>query len=169
MIAWLSYLYSSAVGQANQIIIGHLVGAREEDAAYERSLKTLRPTMIITLIISTSVFLLSDHIFGIFTKNPDVLSLLKTITFIEIFLELGRAVNIVIIRGMQAAGDTQYPVFISVLSMWGVATLLSYVFGIVLDWGLVGIWMAMALDECVRAVIFYIRWKRGGWRGKAVI
>ena len=63
--------------------------------------------------------------------------------------------NIVIIRGMQAAGDTQYPVFISVLSMWGVATLLSYVFGIVLDWGLVGIWMAMALDECVRAVIFY--------------
>ena len=169
MIAWLSYLYSSAVGQANQIIIGHLVGAREEDAAYKRSLKTLRPTMIITLIISTSVFLLSDHIFGIFTKNPDVLSLLKTITFIEIFLELGRAVNIVIIRGMQAAGDTQYPVFISVLSMWGVATLLSYVFGIVLDWGLVGIWMAMALDECVRAVIFYIRWKRGGWRGKAVI
>ena len=143
MIAWLSYLYSSAVGQANQIIIGHLVGAREEDAAYERSLKTLRPTMIITL--------------------------LKTITFIEIFLELGRAVNIVIIRGMQAAGDTQYPVFISVLSMWGVATLLSYVFGIVLGWGLVGIWMAMALDECVRAVIFYIRWKRGGWRGKAVI
>ena len=169
MIAWLSYLYSSAVGQANQIIIGHLVGAREEDAAYKRSLKTLRPTMIITLIISTSVFLLSDHIFGIFTKNPDVLSLLKTITFIEIFLELGRAVNIVIIRGMQAAGDTQYPVFISVLSMWGVATLLSYVFGIVLGWGLVGIWMAMALDECVRAVIFYIRWKRGGWRGKAVI
>ena len=81
-------------------------------------------------------FLLSDHIFGIFTKNPDVLSLLKTITFIEIFLELGRAVNIVIIRGMQAAGDTQYPVFISVLSMWGVATLLSYVFGIVLGWGL---------------------------------
>lgn len=169
MIAWLSYLYSSAVGQANQIIIGHLVGAREEDAAYKRSLKTLRPTMIITLIISTSVFLLSDHIFGIFTKNPDVLYLLKTITFIEIFLELGRAVNIVIIRGMQAAGDTQYPVFISVLSMWGVATLLSYVFGIVLGWGLVGIWMAMALDECVRAVIFYIRWKRGGWRGKAVI
>ena len=77
--------------------------------------------------------------------------------------------NIVIIRGMQAAGDTQYPVFISVLSMWGVATLLSYIFGIVLGWGLVGVWLAMALDECLRAIIFYIRWRRGGWRGKAVI
>lgn len=169
MIAWLSYLYSSAVGQGNQIIIGHLVGARQEDEAYERSLKTLWPTMIITIIISTTVFLLSDQIFGIFTKNEEVLNVLKMITFIEIFLELGRAVNIVIIRGMQAAGDTQYPVVISVLSMWGVATLLSYVFGIMFGWGLVGIWIAMALDECLRAVIFFIRWKRGGWRGKAVI
>ena len=169
MIAWLSYLYSSAVGQGNQIIIGHLVGARQEDEAYERSLKTLWPTMIITIIISTTVFLLSDQIFGIFTKNQEVLAVLKMITFIEIFLELGRAVNIVIIRGMQAAGDTQYPVVISVLSMWGVATLLSYVFGIMFGWGLVGIWIAMALDECLRAVIFFIRWKRGGWRGKAVI
>ena len=169
MIAWLSYLYSSAVGQGNQIIIGHLVGARQEDEAYERSLKTLWPTMLITLIISTTVFLLSDQIFGIFTNNQEVLAVLKIITFIEIFLELGRAVNIVIIRGMQAAGDTQYPVVISVLSMWGVATLLSYIFGIMFGWGLVGIWIAMALDECLRAVIFFIRWKRGGWRGKAVI
>lgn len=169
MIAWLSYLYSSAVGQANQIIIGHLVGAQEEDEAYERSLKTLRPAMLVTLIISTLVFLLSDQIFGLFTKNPEILSLLKTITFIDIFLELGRAVNIVLVRGMQASGDTQYPVYISILSMWGVATLLSYIFGIVLGWGLVGVWLAMALDECLRAIIFYIRWRRGGWRGKAVI
>lgn len=169
MIAWLSYLYSSAVGQANQIIIGHLVGAQEEDEAYERSLKTLRPAMLVTLIISTLVFLLSDQIFGLFTKNPQILSLLKTITFIDIFLELGRAVNIVLVRGMQASGDTQYPVYISILSMWGVATLLSYIFGIVLGWGLVGVWLAMALDECLRAIIFYIRWRRGGWRGKAVI
>lgn len=169
MIAWLSYLYSSAVGQANQIIIGHLVGAQQEDEAYERSLKTLRPAMLVTLVISTLVFLLSDQIFGLFTKNPEILSLLKTITFIEIFLELGRAVNIVLVRGMQASGDTHYPVYISILSMWGVATLLSYMFGIVLGWGLIGVWLAMALDECLRAIIFYIRWKRGGWRGKAVI
>ena len=169
MIAWLSYLYSSAVGQANQIIVGHLVGAGEDDTAYERSLKTLRPAMLVTFIISVVIFIFSNQIFGLFTQNKEILSLLKAITFIEIFLELGRAVNIVIIRGMQAAGDTQYPVLISVISMWGVATLLSYILGIVLGWGLVGVWIAMALDEIVRALIFYIRWKRGSWRGKAVI
>jgi len=108
-------------------------------------------------------------IFGIFTSNQEILSLLKTITFIEIFLELGRAVNLVLVRSMQAAGDTQYPVYVGILSMWGIATLLSYVFGIVLGWGLPGIWIAMALDECVRAIIFLVRFKRGGWRGKAVI
>ena len=169
MIAWFSFLYSSAVAQANQIIVGHLVGAKEEDAAYQRGLKTLWPAMAVTLGVSITVYMFSDVIFGIFTSNQEILSLLKTITFIEIFLELGRAVNLVLVRSMQAAGDTQYPVYVGILSMWGIATLLSYVFGIVLGWGLPGIWIAMALDECVRAIIFLVRFKRGGWRGKAVI
>ena len=169
MIAWFSFLYSSAVAQANQIIVGHLVGAKEDDAAYQRGLKTLWPAIAVTLVVSVTVHVFSDYIFGIFTSNQEILDLLKIITFIEIFLELGRAINLVLVRSMQAAGDTQYPVFIGILSMWGIATLFSYVFGNVLGWGLAGIWIAMALDECIRAIIFLIRFKRGGWRGKAII
>ncbi|MGL4338620.1 MAG: MATE family efflux transporter [Turicibacter sp.] len=169
MIAWFSFLYSSAVSQANQIVVGHLVGARDEDGAYERSIKTLGPAVLITLVVSTTVFIFSDQLFGIFTQNEEVLKILKSITFIEIFLELGRSVNLVLVRSMQAAGDMKYPVVLGVLSTWGVATLFAYIFGIVLGWGLPGIWIAMALDEVLRAIIFYIRWKKGGWRGRAVV
>ena len=44
----------------------------------------------------------------------------------------------------------------------GVGT--AWLFGIYLGWGLVGIWMAFALDENLRAVMFIIRWKAGRWR-----
>ena len=31
IIVMISYLYANAISQANQIIVGHLIGAREED------------------------------------------------------------------------------------------------------------------------------------------
>ena len=70
---------------------------------------------------------------------------------------------------MRAAGDVKFPTYLGMASMWGVSVLLGYLFGIVFDFGLVGIWIAMALDEIVRGVVVYIRWKRGTWRGKRIV
>jgi Na+-driven multidrug efflux pump len=38
-----------------------------------------------------------------------------------------------------------------------------------MEMGLVGIWIAMAMDECVRAVIFIYRWRSGAWKKRKLI
>lgn len=169
MIANFSFVYASAISTATQIIVGHLVGAGDIDDADELVMKTLKPTVLVSLIMSVIVFLCSDFIFSWFTNDPAMIALGKQIMFIEIFLELGRTFNLVIIRSMHAAGDIKYPVTIGIISMWGVAALLSYIFGIVLGMGLVGVWIAMAMDELLRGVLVYRRWKQGKWRGKALV
>lgn len=50
--------------------------------------------------------------------------------------------------------------------MWLVSVSGAYFFGIVLDFGLIGIWIAMMMDECLRALIFIYRWHSGVWRHK---
>ena len=45
----------------------------------------------------------------------------------------------------------------------------SFFLGVVLDWGLAGLWTAMAADECIRAVLFLIRWQSGAWRRKRLL
>lgn len=106
---------------------------------------------------------------GVFTDDPQVLALGKTILFIEIFLEIGRAVNIVMVRALQAAGDIKTPVTVGIVCMWSIAVGLAYFFGVVLELGLVGIWIGMAVDECVRAVIFIYRWRSGAWKNRGLI
>ena len=44
--------------------------------------------------------------------------------------------------------------------MWTVAVGLAYLPGIKANLGLVGLWIGMALDEVIRAIIFIIRWKK---------
>ena len=167
ILVWFAYLYASAISQANQIRVGYLMGAGDIEETYKTVLNTLKPAIISSLIVSITLIVFSNPLYGIFTDNAEILRLGRTILIIDLVLEIGRAFNMVIIRGMQAAGDIAYPIIVGVSSMWLVATALSYVFGIVFRWGLEGVWIAMMLDECIRAVIFYTRWQKGTWRAKA--
>ena len=84
------------------------------------------------------------------------------------FLELGRTVNLVIIQSMRAAGDVVFPTVLGICSMWGISVVFAWVLGIGFKFGLQGVWWAMAADEIFRAVIVFIRWQKGSWRGKNV-
>lgn len=169
ILAWISYVYASAVSQANQVRVAYLAGSNDYDEAEAKIIETLKLANIVTIIISVLVFLFSDQLLGIFTSNAEILKLGKTILFIDIILEIGRTYNMVIIRAIQAAGDIKYPIIVGISSMWAIATLFSYIFGITFKLGLYGVWIAMMADECIRAVIFYFRLKSGKWRLKKII
>lgn len=164
-----AYLYSVSAAMATAIIVGQSVGANEEDYAYNKVLKTLKGALIISIAIACISFIISPFTLGIFTADTAVINLGKKIMLICIFLEMGRTTNLVIINSMRAAGDVKFPTYLGMASMWGISVLLGYIFGIVLNFGLTGIWIAMALDEIVRAIVVYIRWNHGGWRGKSVV
>lgn len=169
MFAMCSYLFSSAIGQASQVIVGYLVGAGDLHHANRQVWYTCRLAMLASTAVAILLAVFSGPIFGIFTSNPAVIQLGRTVMFIEIFLEWGRSVNIVMVRCLQAAGDIRFPVTLGILSAWTVAVLGGYLIGVVAGMGLAGIWIAMACDECIRALVFLVRWKSGAWKNKSFV
>ena len=114
------------------------------------------------------LYLNADAVLSIFTSSPEIHALGRKILFIEIFLEIGRAVNMSMVMALNAAGDVKFPITVGIIFMWSVAVAGSWLLGVHWGWGLVGIWIAMMCDECIRALLFLIRWKQGVWR-KAVV
>lgn len=169
MITYFTFLSSLALAQASQIIVGHLVGAGKFDEAYRLIVDALKKSWMITFLVSCLFAVFRYQILDIFTDDPAIIALGGTILLIDIVLELGRVVNLVVIGGLKAAGDVNFPMVAGIISMWGVSTLGAYVFGISLGWGLAGIWFAMLLDECFRGVLMIFRWKSGKWRDRLVI
>lgn len=132
MFAMLSYIYGSAIAQATQIIVGYLMGARKIEETDRRVNATLRAAMLVSFVISLLLFLLCEPLFGLFTSDPQVLSMCRTIMGIEILLELGRAANIVLFRALQTAGDIRFPICLNVTTVWTVAVGGGYLLGVVL-------------------------------------
>lgn len=169
MLANVCYVYSMAIGQATQVVIGYLIGAGREDEVEKRVWSVSAISLVVSLAVTILIYFNSDFVFGIFSKDPAVLALGKKIIFIEIFLEIGRAINIVMTKCLIATGDVYYPVLTTLTFSWVVAVGGSYILGVKFGLGLQGVWLAMMLDELIRAVIFAIRFKSCKWKNKSMV
>ena len=164
MLANVAYVYSIAVGQATQIILGYMIGGRKLDEVSGRVWSTIRIALAASELLTLLILIFCDPIYNIFTDDPVIHALGRQILYVEFGLEIGRSINIVMTRCLTTAGDVWYPVGVGIFSMWIVAVGGSWLLGHALNWGLVGIWIAMACDECLRGALFTIRFRSGKWK-----
>ncbi|MBQ2405265.1 MAG: MATE family efflux transporter [Lachnospiraceae bacterium] len=162
-------VFSNASAMATQIITGHLVGAGKEDAAYKRVFTTLKTSMPITIALAAVNWLISPFTLRIFTNNEEIIHLGYYIMLVDIFIEVGRCLNMTFVNSLKAAGDYLYPLIIGLITMWGLGVTVGYVLGIPLGIGVAGVFMGTATDECIRGIIVMQHWRKRKWVGKAVI
>lgn len=163
------YLLSVAVAIGTSIIVGHLIGARRNNEAYLRVRSSVKWSLIITVIIDAVVILFREPLMGIFTDNPDIIRLGSQVLLLSILLETGRTVNMIVIGSLRAAGDAKLPVYMGIVSMVCMSLPLGYLFVFHLHMGLVGIWLAVSIDEWTRAVIMHFRWKSRAWEKYSLV
>lgn len=173
-VASFTYIFTFALAEATQVVEGYMIGDRKISEANRRVMRSLVIALCSSVTLSAMLFLFSDNILGLFmaTSNDadiallrgEILQLAHWVLMIDIVLELGRACNVVMVKALQTAGDVVFPVVSSIISSWCITVALSYVFGIVCDLGVIGVWLAFCCDECLRGSILVIRWKRGRWR-----
>lgn len=172
------YLFANGSGIAMQVIEGNLLGQDDKEKASKLVSDTGKMARIVSFIMSIIVLAIAFPVFSALMQsavdNPtinvnNVNSIYCGLTavyclLINVVLEQGRATNLVYVKGLETAGDIAFPVTSSILTSWiltvGVSALLCLVFNL----GIYGAFIGACLDECVRGISFYIRWKRGTWK-----
>ncbi|MBM7586484.1 putative MATE family efflux protein [Bacillus pakistanensis] len=163
------FLFSVAISQGTQILIGHMVGAQKIEEAYQRCIKSLKIAIFISVLMAILFSFLSTPLMKIFTSNQEIINLGCILIYLTIILEPGRSFNLVVINALRATGDVKFPVYMGILSMWGVSVTLSYLLGIHFGLGLIGIWISFIADEWLRGIIMLHRWKSRVWIRKTFI
>ena len=163
------YLFAIAMAQGGAICIGHLVGERKLHAAYLLGKYVMRISILVSLVLSCIWALMGHTLFSWLTDNPEIIRLGTIILFIDVILEVGRAINIYATNALRATGDVNYPFYVGFVVQWSVAVGCGFLFGIHWGWGLVGMWCAFVLDENLRGIIFVQRWNSLKWTKKGFV
>lgn len=154
------YMFSMALGQATAILTGWSVGAGDYRQADRQCRFSGTCSIVVSMSIMIFVSIFRYPVFSLFTANREILNIACTVLLVNFVREAGRSQNLIYVNALRAAGDVQFPFYFGLISMWGLSVGMSYILGISLGWGLTGVWLALGLDECFRAVGMYVRWKR---------
>ncbi len=158
-----SYLFSVCFGSANSLLIGRLMGAREIERAKLLNRRLVKITCSVNLIVSLAILALRVPLLSIFTKDTEIIQLALWIFLIDLVAEQARGVSQVYEYALRGVGDMKFMMVVTTLSCWVCGVGIAYLLSLPLELGLVGCWIGMALDECVRAVASYLRWRKGTW------
>lgn len=157
------YIFSICIAQGTAIVIGHLVGDNKYKATYKVGWYALRVALSSTMVLSVCYALAGRQIMDLLTDNPDIIALGATVLIVDIIVEIGKVSNIFYTNVLRSVGDVNFPFYVGITMQWLVGVLFGWLFGIGLGWGLIGMWIAMFLDEGIRGAIFVWRWKSRKW------
>ncbi|MCJ2375779.1 MATE family efflux transporter [Vibrio sp. ZSDZ34] len=162
-ITRLSFAFSLALGQAGQIQTSYFIGKGWVDDILMRIQKYFVVGLLASMTGMVLIYAFRYPIINLFTQDPEIVALVAMLIAGSIFIESGRVFNLIFISALKGAGDIKFPVQMGILSMWGVAVVSSYLFGLHWGFGVIGAWIAIGLDEWLRGIIMLRRWRSKVW------
>lgn len=166
----LAALAGVSMGPVFITVIGQCMGQGDIPAADDYFRKLTRITLLISSVWNLLIFLLTPAFLCLYALEPETKRLVVLLVLIHnLFNAVAFPFSGALSNGLRAAGDVKFTMYVSVLSTLAVRLLLSYLLGITLQMGVIGIALAMACDWVVRAVIFLWRQKSGKWKAFHVI
>jgi putative MATE family efflux protein len=155
-------MFSIAIGLANEILVGHFVGAGDLESAYRQTMVSVRMGLLIAIGAVIAVAMGTPWLIGQFTQNRQIVDSCTWLMRISILLEGGRVFNIIVINALRATGDVKFPFRMAVLSMWMIWVPMAWA-AVHFGFGLAGVWLAMTTDEWVRGLLMLRRWQKRQW------
>lgn len=163
-IATLTFMSDAAMELAIVTVIGQCVGANDYDQARFYMKKMMKISYALVVADNALTALILPWVLGFYHLGPDTAQLVTRIILADCLVSsLIHSPAFVLPNGIRAAGDARYTMLVGVASMFCVRIVGSYVLGTVLGIGVMGTWIAMFLDWCVRVVCFVLRYRSGKW------
>jgi len=157
------FLPAFAFNMANAVMVGNLLGKKENDTAFRGGIVTaITGVAIVTAL--TLVIMINGRLIASFLSNNNIV-VEESIRYIYIALlfEPLMAWGIILGGGLNGAGDTRMVMIAVALSVWVIRIPLSYILGVYLGLGAIAIWWSMNISILAQCIFISIRYFRKKW------
>lgn len=145
-------------------VIGQCMGAKDIDAANFYFQKLNRITLLLSILWNALIFALTPLIVRYSAISPEAKELVLWLVLINnIFNGLAYPFAGSLGSGLRAAGDVKFTMIVSIVLTIAARLLFSALFGLWLNWGVIGVAIGMSMDLVFRGEIFLWRYRSQKW------
>lgn len=159
-----------AMGPIFITVIGQCMGSGDTEAAEYYFRKLYRMTIAASILWNILIFAVTPLIMLAYPLSGEITRLVIVLVLIHNTANsIAYPASGALPNGLRAAGDVRYTMVVSVGSTIIIRFVLSVIFGIWMNLGVIGIALAMCCDWIVRAALFLHRFYSGRWKEFHVI
>ncbi len=156
------------LSNAAATLVGQNLGANEMDRAEKSVMLTTKYNAIFMALVAILFILIPRPIIHIFTQDEAIIAYgvqaLRIIGAGFMFYGIG----MVMTQALNGAGDTKTPTIIYFICFWLFQVPLAYFLSNVLDMKATGAFIAIPVAETLIAVVAWLYFKKGKWKGVKV-
>ena len=160
----LTQITGNAIGLTTVTVVGQCMGRGDVRDSKKFAKSLLLVSCVTFVIFELILYPFMPILIQLFSPPAEIVGTIWTILiFTGIANPLLWSMSFIMPNTLRAAGDSKFTSIASMLSMWLFRVILGYVVGIMLGFGIVGVWVAMLLEWGVRSLIFMLRFRSGRW------
>lgn len=164
-VANFQILPGMAINLAITAVIARCVGAGNYDQAEYYTKKLIKLVYFCIWGINIVILLLVPFILWAYNLSDLTAETAKTIMYFHCFSAcVIWPISFSLPSTLRAAGDAKATMIIALASMWVFRIVFSYILGGYFGLGVLGVWIAMVIDWCVRAACMAFRYRTGKWK-----
>ena len=156
------------VGNAAATLVGQNLGAGKPDRAEQAVWYTARVNTVFLGVVAVIFIVFARQIVGLLAGEPAVIEIaatcLRTVACSYVFWGFG----LITVLAFNGAGDTATPTWINFFVFWLVQLPLGWSLAGPMGLGPQGVFMAIAISQCLLAVTGVVVFRRGGWKTRAM-
>ena len=164
-ILGMTFSFGDGMQVAAVALIGRSLGEGLPDKAKEYGKVCRRIGMCISVALAVIYLLGGETLYRLFFEEDHIVAYGVQIIHVIIIIVLFQVSQVIYMGCLRGAGDTTYTAMASTVSVTVIRTLFSYLCGIVLGWGITGIWLGVLADQISRFLFASIRFRAGKWTG----
>ncbi len=159
-----TYIPSMGFGVAAATLVGIGLGENNPEKARLLALAANALSTIFMVSMGIVIFIFAPFFAAAFSSTLEVQVLTVTVLRMIALFQPCSALTQVIESALQGAGDTRYPMFLTLFGIWGIRVCIGYFWGAICGFGLIGVWTAYIIDISVRGFLLLRRFNGGKWQ-----
>jgi putative MATE family efflux protein len=149
---------------ASSTLVGNNLGDGNPRASERFGWGSVSLAVVVTGGVGATLFVFAEPIAGIFTSDAETFLAATDWIRVLAIATVFQSVFSVVRGGLQGAGDTKWPLYATLVGISGFTLGFSYVVGVALDVGILGVYLGVTLDYVARSAIVAYRFEGGSWK-----
>ncbi len=159
-----SFMPGFGFALAATTLVGQYLGAKKPEMSEKSGYEANKLALIFMSSLGVLLFFIPELFIKVFTRDPDIIAnasvCLKLVAIAQPFL----AANMVFSGALRGAGDTRFVMVSTLIGVWGLRLVGTYILIDFFNMGLLGAWIGMVIDLFVRGMLNFMRFRSGKWK-----